>query len=291
MTTQPTAWKAAHPDSVGFYIASVERRADAVRCWTGKHWTAPVMVYDLHLNRGPALDWPEAMPRKGQPIEWLESVVTDAEGFISWGGLQSEPPVHRNVEVEVRLREAPQPNAPGDPKKLRWLHNGGGGDVIAYRPLERNEAVPQPANDPLVERRAEPRGEKVSDDAPALVRSFSTGATRSADTGRYDPEAFLSPIVVERFCEYMNKHRMQPDGTLRAGDNWQKGIPTETYLKGAWRHLLHLWTRRRGYVVQDPLAAASAEEDLCAIMFNVHGLLFELLKDQRRAAVGESEAA
>jgi hypothetical protein len=114
------------------------------------------------------------------------------------------------------------------------------------------------------------------------VRAFATGATRSSDAGRYDPEGFMSPIVIERFCEYMQKHRLQPDGSVRASDNWQKGIPRDTYLKGLSRHFLHLWTRMRGFRVQDTGAAADEEEDLCALLFNAQGLLFELLKDKRR---------
>lgn len=116
-----------------------------------------------------------------------------------------------------------------------------------------------------------------------LVRSFDTGATRSLDTTRYDPEAFMSPIVIERYCEYMNKHRKQPDGSIRDGDNWQKGIPIPTYMKGMWRHFLHLWTRHRNFEVQDKNASTSKEEDLCAIMFNAQGMLFELIKEQRLA--------
>lgn len=122
------------------------------------------------------------------------------------------------------------------------------------------------------------------------VRKFDTGATRSADTGRYDPEGFMSPIVIERFSEYMNKHRKQPDGSIRASDNWQKGIPRETYVKGMWRHFLHLWTRHRGFQVQDPMAAADIEEDLCALLFNVQGMLFEVLKDKRRPEAVVSSA-
>ena len=92
----------------------------------------------------------------------------------------------------------------------------------------------------------------------------------------------MSPIVMERFCEYMNKHRLQPDGSIRSSDNWQKGIPTATYMKGLWRHFMHLWTRHRGYVVQDPMATADMEEDLCSVIFNAQGYLFELLKDKRK---------
>ena len=120
------------------------------------------------------------------------------------------------------------------------------------------------------------------DDAPAGLRTFATGATRSADAGRYDPEGYLSPIVLERFCEYMQAHQVQPDGRVRPGDNWQKGIPPETYMKGMARHFLHLWTRMRGFQVRDAAAAADVEADLCALLFNVQGLVFEILKERRR---------
>lgn len=116
----------------------------------------------------------------------------------------------------------------------------------------------------------------------AGVRSFETGATRSVDTARPDPEGFLSPIVIERYCEYMNKHRLQPDGSTRTSDNWQKGMTPESYMKGLCRHQLHAWTRHRGYIVLDPGAAGSLEEDLCAIIFNASGYLFELLKGKRK---------
>ena len=112
------------------------------------------------------------------------------------------------------------------------------------------------------------------------VRKFDTGATRSSEAGRYDPEGFLSPIVIERFCEYMNSHRVQPDGSIRGSDNWQKGIPRDAYMKGAWRHMLHLWTRHRKYPVQDSMAAKDIEEDLCALLFNIQGYLFEVVKER-----------
>ena len=112
----------------------------------------------------------------------------------------------------------------------------------------------------------------------APLRTFDTGATRSNETGRYDPEGFLSPIVIERYCEYMAKHRHQADGSVRDSDNWQKGIPLAVYMKGMWRHFLHLWTRHRGFAVSDPLAAADQVDDLCALLFNVQGMMFELLR-------------
>jgi len=122
-----------------------------------------------------------------------------------------------------------------------------------------------------------------------LVRSFGTGATRSLDSERIDPEGTLSPLAIERYCEYMNKHRLQPDGTLRDTDNWQRGIPASAYMKGLWRHLLHAWQRHRGWWTVDPKAAADLEEDLCAVIFNAQGWLHELLrlKYQSGAGVGQ----
>ena len=112
------------------------------------------------------------------------------------------------------------------------------------------------------------------------VRTFATGATRSQDAGRDDPEGYLSPLAIDRFCEYMTKHRVQPDGSVRASDNWQRGIPLATYMKGLWRHLLHLWTRSRGFPVRDPMASCNLEEDLCAIIFNAQGMLHEVVKQR-----------
>jgi hypothetical protein len=103
------------------------------------------------------------------------------------------------------------------------------------------------------------------------LREFETGATRSSDLGRIDPEAALSPLVIERYNEYILKHRRQADGALRDMDNWQKGIPLAVYFKGLWRHMLHAWQRHRGWTVVDPKAAVDIQEDLCAIIFNAQG--------------------
>jgi hypothetical protein len=118
------------------------------------------------------------------------------------------------------------------------------------------------------------------DQVRQLMRSFDTGATRNQDCTRVDPEGFLSPLVIERFCEYMNVNRVQSDGGLRDSDNWQKGIPTDVYMKSAWRHFLHLWLRHRGMHVSDPHAARTIEDDLCALLFNIQGYLHEILKSK-----------
>jgi len=105
------------------------------------------------------------------------------------------------------------------------------------------------------------------------IRKFDTGATRDTDANKLDYEAFLSPAVLERYAQYLNKHRVQADGTLRDGDNWQKGMPLSVYMKSALRHLFAWWKLHRG--IADP---ADLEESICATMFNAMGYLHEVLK-------------
>lgn len=149
--------------------------------------------------------------------------------------------------VEVQLRDGETHK--NTIEQLDWSLENVSGDILMWRSVE-----------------------------DATMRKFETGATRSPDVGRYDPEGFFSPLVFERFCEYMNSHRKQVDGSIRESDNWQKGLPLATYMKGMWRHFLHLWKRHRGFKVNDPLAGENTEEDLCALLFNVQGYLHEVLK-------------
>ena len=115
------------------------------------------------------------------------------------------------------------------------------------------------------------------------IRQFKTGATRDTDVNKYDYEGFLSPLVLERFGEYMNKHRIQRNGQLRDSDNWQRGIPSYAYMKSAWRHFMDLWKEHRGLKTKDGI-----EEALCALMFNVMGYLHEHLKKNKKTKVNIS---
>jgi hypothetical protein len=114
-----------------------------------------------------------------------------------------------------------------------------------------------------------------------VMRTFETGATRSNDAGKIDPEGFLSPLVIERYCQYLNKHRVQADGKLRDSDNWQKGMGLATYMKSAWRHFLDMWKSHRHNltgIVPTPEQAEANEDAICAVLFNVMGYLHETLK-------------
>ena len=117
----------------------------------------------------------------------------------------------------------------------------------------------------------------------ATMRTFGTGATRSNDAGKIDPEGFLSPLVIERYCQYLNKHRVQADGKLRDSDNWQRGMGKSTYMKSAWRHFLDMWKMHRTPVLQAVIGKTNEdfEDSMCAVLFNVMGYLHEHLKEQK----------
>lgn len=110
-----------------------------------------------------------------------------------------------------------------------------------------------------------------------IVRKFSTGATRDTEEGKPDYEGFLSPLVIKRFGEYMNKHRTQSDGSLRDSDNWQKGMPKDTYIKSGFRHFMDWWLEHRGFKSRD-----GVEDALCGLLFNVQGYLHEVLKEEKK---------
>lgn len=103
------------------------------------------------------------------------------------------------------------------------------------------------------------------------VVKFKTGATRTAETP-YDPEGFLNPRVLKEFCLYMEQHRVQADGTLRASDNWQKGMPTSRAFRSLARHYQDVWLLSRGYEPASP-DCKSMRDALCGVLFNAMLLL------------------
>ena len=105
------------------------------------------------------------------------------------------------------------------------------------------------------------------------IRQFKTGATRDTDDDKLDYEGFLSPIVLQRYAEYMHRNRIQSNGELRDSDNWQKGIPQEELIKSAFRHFMDWWLEHRGEKSRE-----GTEDALCGIMFNTMGYLYGILK-------------
>jgi hypothetical protein len=139
-----------------------------------------------------------------------------------------------------------------------------------------------PDIDELLKPDLKPVGKSILEE----IRTFSTGATRDNDKDKFDYEGFLCPLVLKRYGQYMHKHRIQPDGSYRDSDNWQKGMPLNAYMKSLSRHEMDLWLIHRGFPEE---AREGIEDVLCAIMFNTMGYLREVLKTKKKQKEEEYE--
>lgn len=105
-----------------------------------------------------------------------------------------------------------------------------------------------------------------------IMREFSTGATRDSDLDKPDFEGYFSPYALDSYGAYMLKHQKQADGSMRASDNWKKGIPQTAYRKSLYRHHLEFQKAAAEGRTTDAIEMANA------ILFNVMGWLHEELK-------------
>jgi hypothetical protein len=112
------------------------------------------------------------------------------------------------------------------------------------------------------------------------MRTFDTGATRNLVDGKPEYSRYLSPSFIKRFGEYMASHQIQADGTKRAGDNWQKGIPMDEYMDSGFRHFHDWWELHRMSLAAPltPELEEQMEEAGMALYFNLQGYFHEHLK-------------
>lgn len=97
------------------------------------------------------------------------------------------------------------------------------------------------------------------------MRTFDSGATRDDDADKVDFAGFLSPVALEAYAQYMHRHRQQADGTLRASNNWRRGMPMDTFVKSGWRHFFAWWKAHD--------EGRLDEEAVCGLLFNLFGYL------------------
>lgn len=114
------------------------------------------------------------------------------------------------------------------------------------------------------------------------IRVFSSGSTRDTNIGKLSYVKALSPIVLQRYVSYLDKHRVQSDGNLRAFDNWKQGIDEGTYLDSLGRHFVVAWLLYDGFPASDNHGPVTLEDALCGIIFNASGWLHEILKDKEK---------
>lgn len=113
-------------------------------------------------------------------------------------------------------------------------------------------------------------------DKPA-IRTFDTGATRDTAAGKFEYAGYLSPLFINAFGRYMNKHQQLPDGSRRACDNWQNGMPLEVYVQSAWRHFFDFWAIARGFDVEDEKGnLVEMSEAIMGLVFNLQGYWHEI---------------
>lgn len=183
-------------------------------------------------------------------LEWDLAAIIDSAGVVLLDGWQSS----KGCEIELRVALAT-----GKPIiEFETAH-----DISEH---VRNFYNPQ-------HYRGDGWGGQVMlrEPEPHLVRQFDSGATRSSEDGKHDPEGFLDPAVLERFFVYMHKHRHLPDGSLRDSDNWQKGFGIDSIAKSLIRHFFDFWNLHRGNPVVRPEDGTEPdmEDTLMALLFNV----------------------
>lgn len=186
------------------------------------------------------LVWSPNSDPDGSPTKFPEVVKNPGESYVKIS-------TDKGLETWINTTDVP----------LTWPK-----DKDRFTFVENDEVWSPEAKEGKIVFKVAPKGT-----TPSPVRTFDTGATRSAQADKLDFRGFLSPIALRAFAEYMHKNRMQPDGSVRASDNWQKGIPLQSYMESMWRHFFAVWEGHENGAVQD--------DDLAGLFFNVQGYMHE----------------
>ena len=107
------------------------------------------------------------------------------------------------------------------------------------------------------------------------IRYFLSGANRDNNEQKLEYARFFSPIVLQRFAEYMHKHRYLANGEIRDPDNWKKLFGEnheQVCMDSLARHFFDLWLENDGYKSRE-----DKEEAMCGILFNTMAYLHKIL--------------
>lgn len=110
------------------------------------------------------------------------------------------------------------------------------------------------------------------------MRTFDSGAKRDTDEGKLDYIKALSPVALKRYLQYLDEHRLMPDGSRRDFDNWKKGLPYEETLSSLGRHFVDLWLLSHGFLAEDNHGPVNIDDVLCAILFNTMSMLHSIVE-------------
>ena len=117
------------------------------------------------------------------------------------------------------------------------------------------------------------------------LRNFDTGAIRDNDDSKINYQGALSPLVLEAYGAYIQKHSLLPDGTRRNNKNWQNLFGTheehrQVCIESAWRHFIDLLMEHDGYDSRDGL-----DEAIGGLLFNIQAYWFSVLKERKGGRV------
>jgi hypothetical protein len=112
-------------------------------------------------------------------------------------------------------------------------------------------------------------------------RTFATGATRSPAEHKPRFGAYLSPLVLRAFGEFMLAHNEKRG---RAGDNWKLGFPVNESFESLQRHNLDLFLLMDGFtpIDRDDGHEVTKIEALMKIIANAQFMAHELLKESAK---------
>lgn len=92
-----------------------------------------------------------------------------------------------------------------------------------------------------------------------MVREWKSWWIRDLDEDKLDFEWFLSPLVLQKYWEYMHKNRKLKDWSIRDSDNWQKWFGEDNQsvcVKSLLRHVHDIWMEHRGFKSREGMSEA-----------------------------------
>jgi len=227
----------------------------------------PTVVVDWDGTCVPAR-WPE------KPTEWLPGA---REGLRQLLLLDYEVLIHsaRLHAFDINLID-PNPTRDEDFAYIREMLDSAGLEEVGICMDSKPPAVAY-VDDRAVRFDGD-WGQVVADlagESGGKMLEFETGATRNRKENELAYEGFLSPLALKMFAEYMHEHRFTADGSVRDPDNWQKGMPLDSYMDSLLRHVMDLWLIHRGFASE---ARENLRSALSGLFFNVQGYMHETYK-------------
>lgn len=105
---------------------------------------------------------------------------------------------------------------------------------------------------------------KTTNNEPKITR-YESGAIRDTSDNKEDYIETISFLALRKYAKYMTSKQ----STYGAG-NWRKGIPIESYEKSLFRHIQKYLANKYDNANLEP-----EEDHLCAMVFNIFGILHE----------------